>query len=183
MSVSPPNIITELCDHSRELLPPRPLVHTRACCMIPFAQPSVTAPPAGPPRTWSGNGNGAYAPPPPPPNSGGQAYGAPPSFAPPMGPPSSGNGIGPPSMGGQGVYGGRESMPHTASTTPLALNGGGGGRGLAPPMGAPGQVREAFLAKGCGISSRAWGSVLFCVRVRVRSDWSSVARCDRDSVA
>lgn len=139
-------------------LPSPPLLHTPACdiiyCMILHAhQPSMTAPPAGPPRTWSGNTNGSYSSAPPPLSSGGgqnglhqQAYGAPPSFAPPMGPPSSANGYGPQSTGGgQGVYVGGESMPRAASA-PMSMDGGGGGPGLASPMmGAPGQVREAFL--------------------------------------
>lgn len=112
------------------------------------AQPSMVAPPAGPPRSWSGNGTGVLGA---PPSGGGpngqqqlqqQAYGAPPSFAPPMGPPSSGNGIGAGSNGGPGRYGGEASMPRVAST-PMGLYGASGSRGVAPPMSAHGQVRAA----------------------------------------
>lgn len=142
----------EMCNYM--LLPPScPNLSFANAAIFSCAQPSMAAPPAGPPRSWSGNGNGAVGAPPRS-NGGGpngqqqqQAYGAPPSFAPPTGPPMSGNGAAPGSNGGLGGYGGGASMPRVAST-PMALYGGGGGRGLAPPMSAPGQVRMTFWWQG-----------------------------------
>lgn len=135
---------------SRELCNVTQLVGYPCACAATFifAQPSMAAPPAGPPRSWSGNGNSALGSPPSGAGPNGQqrqtqAYGAPPSFAPPMGPPSSGNGIGPGSNGGLGGYGGGAPMPRVSST-PTALHG----RGMAPPMSAPGQVRVAFWSNG-----------------------------------
>lgn len=133
----------------------------------------MTAPPTGPPRSWSGHGNGngngtAGVFPPGGVGLNGQqlqqhgqklSYGAPPSFAPPMGPPSSssGNGVGPGPSVGQGGYGG-SSMARVASM-PAGVYGGG--QGAAPPVSAPGQVR--------GVLQRPEGVCfgLFGVRSRV----------------
>lgn len=110
------------------------------------SQPPMTAPPSGPPRSWSGNGSGGSVT---SPNGHGvgpnghqqlqhqqlqQAYGAPPSFAPPMGPPSSGNGFAPP------------MAMHDGPPT----SGNGLAPAIAPPMSAPGQVRGAVHIGGVG---------------------------------
>eukprot|EP00752_Nemacystus_decipiens_P016511 g14759.t1 len=135
---------------SRGYSPPPPPSSQRA-----FAKPSMAAPPAGPPRSWSGNGNGALGAPPGGPNGQQQqqqqqqAYGAPPSFTPPMGPPNSGNGVGVGSNAVPGAYGGQASMPRVSST-PMGLYAGAsaGGRGLAPPMSAPGQYQPVYSNGG-----------------------------------
>ncbi|CAM9100724.1 unnamed protein product [Ectocarpus fasciculatus] len=145
---------------SRKFSPPPPPLSSQSA----FAKPSMTAPPTGPPRSWSGHGNGngngngtagVFPPGGVGPNGQQQgqklAYGAPPSFAPPMGPPSSGNGVGPGSSGGQGGYGGA-SMARVPSM-PAGVYGGG--QGAAPPMSAPGQYQGGYSNGGMPASATA----------------------------
>lgn len=90
----------------------------------------MSAPPAGPPLTWSGNGTGIAAPT----GGNGHAHHAPPGFLPPQGPPSSSSGVGVGVVGNGGHAFGNGTAPQSA---PMY-----GARGsAAPPMAAPGQVR------------------------------------------
>ena len=100
----------------------------------------MSAPPAGPPLTWSGNGAGTATPVNAAGNGHTHHHQAPPAFPPPQGPPSSSNGIG--AVGNGGHAFGNGAAPQSA---PMY----GARASAAPMMAAPGQVGvgvgEAFL--------------------------------------
>lgn len=98
----------------------------------------MSAPPAGPPLTWSGNGNGTAAA---AAAAGGNGHAhhahTPPGFPPPQGgPPNSTSGVG---VGVGAVRNGGHAFGNGAAPQSAPMYGARGS--AAPPMAAPGQVR------------------------------------------